>query len=343
MGMDIGRGMGFRKGEGLGTDVRSVSNDAAKSDSEHIEAMRQKLGTNFTAAKRAKDGKARNELGKDDFMKLMSAQLKYQDPINPMKNQEMAAQLAQFSSLEQMMNVNQNLEKMAAGQKPSEHMIAATLIGKRITTDTMNISLEKDGQPEIPFKVPADAKQVNLAIVDAKGEIVRELELGEMKEGQQSVRWDGKSKSGMPQPKGEYTYKITGLDANGKPMNFSSDASGIVTGVSFEGGKSLVHVGGQKIAIEKIGKIEADTPAKGVNPMAAQPGDETKQKSSINDDKDTSTQVAKNSLPPELSPEKIKMMLAARGLNAAVDGEESESSAVQDEKIPDPMWNPAAN
>lgn len=363
MAMNINRDMSFRKGEGLGTDVRSVSNDTPKSDSDHIESVRQKIGTGFTAAKRAKDGKAKNELGKDDFMKLMSAQLKHQDPISPMKNQEMAAQLAQFSALEQMMNVNQNLEKMAAGQKPSEHMIAASLIGKRVTTDTQHISLEKDGQPEIPFDVPADAKQVNLAVVDAKGEVVRELELGEMKQGKQSVRWDGKNKSGMPQPKGEYTYKITGLDTEGKPMNFSGDSSGIVTGVSFEAGKSMLHVDGKKIPIEKIGKIEADLPKAGavapalpgkegaatdgnmadsrkgpgapVNPLAAG----TKQNSSSSDGKNTSTQVAKNNLPPELTPEKIKNMLAAQGLTGGVT--ESEEGAEAEENLPDPMWNPA--
>lgn len=367
MGMNINRDMGFKKGEGLGTDVRSVSNDAPKSDSDHIEQMRQKIGTGFTAAKRAKDGKAKNELGKDDFMKLMSAQLKHQDPISPMKNQEMAAQLAQFSALEQMMNVNQNLEKMAAGQKPSEHMIAASLIGKRVTTDQAHIALEKDGQPEVPFTVPADAKQVNLAIVDQKGEVVRELELGEMKQGPQSVRWDGKNKSGMQQPKGEYSYKITGLDTEGKPMNFNADSSGIVTGVSFEAGKSMLHVDGKKIPIEKIGKIEADLPKAGavgagpgkegellaaqaaVNPLAAS-APQAKQNSSSTDDKNTSTQVAKNNLPPGFSPEKIKNMLAASGLKGEIakaggesSAEENNSSDAADEKIPDPLWNPASN
>src|SRR5262245_58853274 len=100
------------------TDARSVNNfDKNRSADEHIEQMRQKIGTEFTADKKRDTGKKRNELGKDDFMKLMAAQLKYQDPISPMKNEQMAAQLAQFSALEQMLNVNQNLEKMAAGQK----------------------------------------------------------------------------------------------------------------------------------------------------------------------------------------------------------------------------------
>src|SRR4051812_44435451 len=107
MAMNINRNMDFRHGNSANTDMLSVDNNkTVKSDDKHVEQMRQKVGSEFTGDPRRATGKKKNELGKDDFMKLMSAQLKYQDPINPMKNEEMAAQLAQFSALEQMVNVN---------------------------------------------------------------------------------------------------------------------------------------------------------------------------------------------------------------------------------------------
>ncbi len=358
MAVDIGRGMGLRTGESRGTDARSINNNAEKGDSEHIDAMRQKLGTEFTGATKQKGGKQKNELGKDDFMKLMSAQLKYQDPISPMKNEQMAAQLAQFSALEQMMNVNNNLEKMAAGQKPSEHMIAASLIGKRVTTDSNNLSLERDGQPEISFNVPKDTQSLNVAVVSAKGEVVREFDLGEMKAGQQSVRWDGKNGKAQPQPLGEYSYRLTALDTDGKPVQFNSDSSGVVTGVTFEGGKSILLVDGKKIPIDKIGKIEADAGVKGpsaaaaagapVDPNAPVAGaansltGANKQKASTSNQKNTSTQVANNSLPPGMTPEKIKSMLASQGLSGGVD-EAADGSSENATKVYDPMWNPETN
>jgi flagellar basal-body rod modification protein FlgD len=355
MGMNVNRGMGLKTGESHGVDARSINNNPEKSDSEHVENMRNKLGTEFTGAVKQKDSKRKNELGKDDFMKLMSAQLKYQDPISPMKNEQMAAQLAQFSALEQMVNLNTNVEKLAAGQKPSEHMIAASLIGKRVTTDSNVLSLEKDTQPEIGFNVPTDAQSLNVAVVSARGEVVREFDLGEMKSGQQSVRWDGKNGKGQSQPIGEYTYKLTGLDKDGKPMQFASDSAGVVTGVTFEGGKSLLLVDGKKVPIDKIGKIEDAPGSAAKTPSAMGPVDPNspgaaakgmteagKQKSSSAEGKNTSTQVAKNSLPPGLTPENIKSMLAAQGMRGAADDSAGESSG-EENKTYDPMWNPATN
>jgi flagellar basal-body rod modification protein FlgD len=339
MGMNIERGMGLKTGEALNTDVRSVNNHETKGDSEHIENLRQKIGTDFTAAIKAKGGKKKNELGKDDFMKLMSAQLKHQDPISPMKNEQMAAQLAQFSALEQMMNVNQNLEKMAAGQKPSEHMIAASLIGKRVTTDSNHVSLEKDGQPEISFHVPTDTQQLNLAVVNSKGEVVREFDLGGMKQGQQSVRWDGKNSKAQPQAAGDYNFRLSAIDKDGRPVQFNTDSSGLVTGVTFEGGKSILLVDGKKVPIDKVGKIEAEKPAAaGVNGLTEQKQNLSK----AEEPKDTSTQVAKNSLPSEITPEKIKSLLAAQGLVGGV-AEEGAESRGEENKVPHPMWNPATN
>jgi len=365
MAMNVGRNMDFRKGNSASTDMMSVNNNGGgKSDDSHVEQMRQKIGSDFSADVKRSVGKKKNELGKDDFMKLMSAQLKYQDPINPMKNEEMAAQLAQFSALEQMMNVNNTLEKMVSGQKPSEHMLAASLIGKRISTDSTHFNLEKGTNPEIPFKLPNDAATVNLAIVDGKGEVIREIDLGAMAKGEQSVRWDGKNGKFQDQPVGEYSFKVSAADKDGKSIPINSDSSGVVTGITFEGGKSMLLVGDKKVSIDRIGRIESDTAANSPAPAApgaaapaqdgkAQPARTAAKPLAAAEDKQissneeapagTSTQVAKNSLPSELSPEKIKSMLSSMGAapqgEVAVEGGEG----AEGEKKPYPLWNPGSN
>ena len=96
-------------------DIKSVfgsGKELNKDEKSRVEDIRKQIGTGFSDDTKPKG--AKKAMGKDDFLKLMSTQLQYQDPINPLKNEEMAAQLAQFSSLEQMMNMNTTLEKMAA-------------------------------------------------------------------------------------------------------------------------------------------------------------------------------------------------------------------------------------
>lgn len=78
--------------------------------------------------------KVKKELGKDDFLNLLIAQLKNQDPLNPMKDQEFIAQLATFSSLEQVSNMNKNLEEFLKQQQYQNSVAAASMIGKEITS-----------------------------------------------------------------------------------------------------------------------------------------------------------------------------------------------------------------
>lgn len=328
------------------SDVRTVSNiSAGGASDEYVEQLRQKIGTGFSDQKLS-GKKNKNELGKDDFMKLMSAQLKHQDPMSPLKNEQMAAQLAQFSALEQMVNVNTNLEKMAAAQKPQENVLAASLIGKKIMTDSSKFKFEKGTQPEVKFDLPGDAESIVISMVDAKGEVVKNFELANMAKGPQAIRWDGKNDKGLEVAPGEYSYKVSANAPGGAPMQINMSTAGLVTGVSFEGGKALLMVDGRKIPMEAVGRIEADMPsaapaaagAAGANALTAA-ADAAKQKKSSMGVEEKTTQPAKNSLPPEISSEKIKSMLSALGETSRM---EDDSGALGEDpaNVPDPLWNP---
>jgi flagellar basal-body rod modification protein FlgD len=258
----------------------------------------------------------------------------------------MAAQLAQFSALEQMVNVNTNLEKMAAAQKPQENVLAASLIGKKIMTDSSRFKFEKGTQPEVKFDLPNDAESVVISMVDAKGEVVKNFELANMAKGPQAIRWDGKNDKNLEVAPGEYSYKVSANAPGGAPMQINMSTAGLVTGVSFEGGKALLMVDGRKIPMEAIGRIEADAQpaapaaanAAGANALTAA-GGEAKQKKSSSGAEEKTTQPAKNSLPPEISSEKIKNMLSALGETSRM---EDDSGALGEESanVPDPLWNP---
>jgi len=332
-------------------DVRNVRNGSSAAPDQYVEQLRQKIGTDFSDKKAT--GKKRNELGKDDFIKLMSAQMKHQDPFSPVKNEEMAAQLAQFSSLEQMTNVNQNLEKMAAAQKPTENVLAASLIGKRVMTDSSRFLMAKGQQPELKFELPNDGENVTVSVVDAKGEVIRDYELGTMAKGPQAIRWDGKNNKNLDATPGEFTYRVNANDGQGVPMTIDNSTSGLVSGVVFESGKAQLLVDGKKIPMEAIGRIELDQPA--AAPAAASaaasraanrgpalaPGKQDLVGSTIPGEAAKNISAPqKNSLPPGMDAEKINSMLSALGNTSRMEME-TETGVMEPDAGSLPLWNPA--
>ena len=247
--------------------VRNTPEGIQAGKDPYLDNIRSQIGDGFTAEKMRNGNKKRNEMGKDDFLKLMTAQMRNQDPIHPLKNEEMAAQLAQFSALEQMLNVNQNLEKMMQQQKPNDNVLAASLIGKNVVTESNKFLYDQGKEQTLKFDLPQDAKIASVAIVDAKGEIMRELDLGSMKKGAQAVKWDGKLKSGAEAQKGEYSFRVTATDANETPIQVKTSTAGLVTGVVFEGGKPMLIVGEAKIPFDTVNRIE--NPTETTKPKAA--------------------------------------------------------------------------
>ncbi|RYZ93716.1 MAG: hypothetical protein EOP11_27385, partial [Proteobacteria bacterium] len=330
-------------------DLRNVKNGSGGAPDQYVEQIRQKLGTDFSDSKAT--GKKRNELGKDDFIKLMAAQMKHQDPFSPVKNEEMAAQLAQFSSLEQMTNVNQNLEKMASAQKPTENVLSASLIGKRVTMDSSRFLQAKGQQPELKFEMPSDGENVTVTVVDAKGEVVRDYELGTMAKGPQSIRWDGKNSKNLDATPGEFTYRVNANDGKGTPLTIDNTTAGLVEGIVFESGKAQLLVDGKKIPMEAVGRIELDKPAPAPaaptvsrSPALAPPQAGYKQDlaTSTNPGEEAKKLSApqKNSLPPELDAEKINSMLSALGGASRMDAE-TETGVMEPDAGSLPLWNPA--
>jgi flagellar basal-body rod modification protein FlgD len=330
-------------------DIRTISNTTQKSSDEYVEQVRQKLGSSFSDQKAT--GKKRNEMGKDDFIKLMSAQLKHQDPMSPLKNEQMAAQLAQFSALEQMVNVNTNLEKMSAAQRPTDNVLAASLIGKKIMTDSAKFVFQKGAQPEMKFDLSKDAENLSISIVDSKGEVIRDLELGQMMKGNQALRWDGKNKNNQDALPGEYTFRVTATAPGGTPIIVNTSTAGLVSGVTFENNKAMLMVDGNKIPLEAVGRIEADLPsaapsaaaAKSLAPQTSQASSNSAVNSSSqkqNSGEEKVTQQAKNSLPSELSEEKIKSMLGDLVSVSRMEAAEENASASEGDP-PMPLWNPS--
>jgi flagellar basal-body rod modification protein FlgD len=177
-------------------------------------------------------------LGKNEFLKLLTTQLKYQDPMDPMDGKDMAADLAQFSGLEQLLNINEQLEAQQ-GQYTSLLMamnnnVALGTIGKTVMAAGDQVLLTKDAHGVYGGKVSADIATsgvATLTLVDRSGKEVGSRTLGYVTGGRQE--FDIGSAAAQVSTDGPFTYRITVADANGKDVPQQTYTVGVVDGMSW--------------------------------------------------------------------------------------------------------------
>ena len=149
-----------------------------------------------------------NALGKEDFLTLMVEQLKNQDPMNPSDATEFTAQLAQFSSLEQLFNVNDNLESMGNTSAEVQRLSALAMIGTDVVTASSEFKFS-GGEIQFGYELDAPASEGSLYIRDAAGNTVASYPLTELDAGRHYVAWDGTDNNGKMLPDGNYTLGVS--------------------------------------------------------------------------------------------------------------------------------------
>jgi flagellar basal-body rod modification protein FlgD len=200
-----------------------------------------------------------SSLGKNDFLKLLLAQLKNQDPLNPDSNTEFVAQLAQFSSLEQMTQMNTNLENsMTNNNKISEAVNNAMLvnyIGKNVQAESSAFIFDGSNEAKLQFSLDTASPSVKVEIMNDAGTVVKTMDLGAGEAGDNQVSWDGNTSLGVLSKSGVYSYKVTAKDTLGADVNVTPLYAGAVDGVSYKDGTSYLNVGGILISYDKIKNI----------------------------------------------------------------------------------------
>lgn len=199
-----------------------------------------------------------NVMGKDDFLTMFLVQLKNQDPLNPMQAQEMASQLAQFSSLEQLFNVNENLQSLITSQDESSRLQALDFIGKEVVANGDSLALEKGKTAAARFELD-EAADCTAIILNGDGYKVRTIPLGVLSSGSHSFQWDGHDGAGNLQDPGTYRFGILARTETGKILSVDSQTSGKVTGVNLENGTVRLYIGQVPVSISDV--LEIVTPA----------------------------------------------------------------------------------
>lgn len=197
-------------------------------------------------------------LGKNDFLNLLVAQLQNQDPLSPMDSTAFTSQLAEFSSLEQLANVNENLEYLQMYQSSINNAQAVSFIGKNIDALGSSIQLESGETEDIHFELSQDSSSVVINIYDGAGSLVKYIENGPLGEGKQSIEWDGTDNGGNTLTGGIYKFEVMAVDANGDKVQTATYISDRVTGVTFKNGVTYLLAGGMKIPIGDVIEVSEE-------------------------------------------------------------------------------------
>lgn len=196
-----------------------------------------------------------SQLDKDAFLKLFLAQLKNQDPMNPLQSHELAAQLAQFTSLEKLNNIDEGIAKLGKAKDPKQSFEALNLIGKVVESDSSRILRnDENEQHQIEFKLVQDATEAVITIKDALGQDVRKLQANSLKQGDNRVSWDGRLENGTEAAPGEYKVVIEAKNA-GQKIHAQTGFEGKVTGVNYTAEGPVLLIGNQSLKLSEVKKI----------------------------------------------------------------------------------------
>jgi len=200
----------------------------------------------------------KSSLGKDDFMTLLVAQLQAQDPTNPMDAQDFSAQLAQFSTVEQMFNVNDNLVTLQESQIALNNTSALNLIGKTVNSTGDSFGYAEGAPVDLKYNLSADAEKVTIDILNGSNQLIATVEQSDIKAGEGLYTWSGLDSQGDEVPAGDFTFNASAQDSRGNSIPVKTLSSGNVSEVIFDQGISYAIVKGVKVPTTEITQVSGN-------------------------------------------------------------------------------------
>lgn len=187
------------------------------------------------------------------FLLLLTTQLKNQSPLDPLDTNQFTQQLVQFASVEQQLKTNETLTTLVAGAKASTASAAAGLVGQAVTLEGASTAFANGGAKWTlnPAKAAASA---TLTIRDASGAAVA-TQTKALPTGSQVFTWDGRLASGGQAGSGTYSLSVSARDAAGQPVDVSTDVSGTVTSVDMTGDTPILVVGAARVPLSGLKAI----------------------------------------------------------------------------------------
>ena len=194
--------------------------------------------SDYSLTKKQDETQKNNEMGRNEFLKLLVAQLENQDPTEPQDNGEFVAQLAQFSSLEEAQKMSASFDNFNTAFQSSQHLQATSLVGRPVHVKADTTALLNTGAVSVIAEMPRSVEAATLSVYDQAGTLVDSFNLGGQESGRQEFIWTGTDANNQRFPSGEYTFKVAIPDGDGAKQ-VPTYLSANVNSVTIEPGGSL--------------------------------------------------------------------------------------------------------
>jgi flagellar basal-body rod modification protein FlgD len=192
----------------------------------------------------------------ETFLHLLTTQLKNQDPLSPLDNNQFTQQLTQMTGVQQQLLTNQLLTQLLGQGQADIGSGAINLIGKLVTVQS-NDAVLAEGKAEWKYTLPGEAASSKLTIVDENGKTVWTGDLVDNGKGEHTVQWDGRDLKGRQLPDGgTYTAKFEAKDINGKDMSVTAQVTGLASRIQTLDGQTLLTVGPIKAPLTAVTGVQ---------------------------------------------------------------------------------------
>jgi flagellar basal-body rod modification protein FlgD len=209
-----------------------------------------------SAAAAATTEKRKTTLTQEDFLNLLVTQMKYQNPLEPMDNYQMASQVAQLSSVESLKSISLSIDQLTTSQAAANNFQASGLIGKKVEYQGNTLSLSQGTASDAYYQLASPGK-VLAQVYDSAGNLVWRAEAGFKDTAKQKFEWNGRNQNGTLLPDGPYLFQVGAVDGKGNSIPVTTGGAGTVSGISLENGTSSIQVGQNKISLNKVTAILA--------------------------------------------------------------------------------------